>query len=178
MRKTSRQRNLLLLEFRNDMLYCWYSRRKDQYKDFRISLRKDSGSYWWKQNTLVDQVVTSNTDLMPLFVFPRGLRFNTEDYIKCLEVVVLVWIEKVATRSPYFWQQGYPSSNSSRRLYWLSENFCNHITADINPQIAISLIIICKNHWARDSQNSAKHQRWTEGYGNGSIYQFKHGDNR
>ena len=38
---------------------------------------------------MVFGLVTSDGDIMPPFIFPHGLRFNTEAYIKCLEKVVL-----------------------------------------------------------------------------------------
>ena len=34
--------------------------------------------------------------LMPPFIFPHGLRFNTEANVKCLEKVEFLWIERVA----------------------------------------------------------------------------------
>ena len=50
------------------------------------------------------EVVTSDGDVIPLSVFPDGFRLNTEANIKCLEEVVLFWIERVANRRPYVWQ--------------------------------------------------------------------------
>ena len=47
--------------------------------------------------------VTSDSDFMPTFIFPCGFRLNMEAYIKYLEKVVLLWIEKMAVGKPYVW---------------------------------------------------------------------------
>ena len=44
------------------------------------------------------EVVTSDVDVMPPFIFPHGLRPNTEAYVKYPEEAVLPWIERVAAR--------------------------------------------------------------------------------
>ena len=48
---------------------------------------------------MVFGMVTSDGDIMPLFIFPHGLRFNREAYIKCLEKIVLPLIKSVGTES-------------------------------------------------------------------------------
>ena len=67
------------------------------------------------------------------FVFPHGLRLNTEAYIKYLTEVVLIWIGRVAAGRP---------TSSSRILYHateavepssLSGNSWDHITPNIGP---------------------------------------------
>ena len=83
---------------------------------------------------MVFGVVSSDGDIMPPFIFPHGLKLNTEAYIKCLEKVVLPWIVEVATGRPYVWQQdSAPSHTSWRTQSWLSENFCDHITPNMWP---------------------------------------------
>ena len=67
-------------------------------------------------------------DIIPLFIFSHGLRLNTEADVKCLEEVLLPWIERLtAWRRPYVWQQDSVPCHTSRKS-WLSENFCNHMT--------------------------------------------------
>lgn len=85
-------------------------------------------------NIMVFGVVTSDGDVMPPFMFPQGLRLNTDGYIKCLEEVVLPWIKGVAGERPYAWQQDSAPCHTSRRsLAWLSDNFSDHITPDMWP---------------------------------------------
>ena len=79
---------------------------------------------------IVFEVVTSDGDIMPLLIFPRGLRLNTEAYIKCLEEFVLTWIEKEAAGWLYSWpQESAPCHTSRKTQCWLLENFCDHITS-------------------------------------------------
>ena len=52
---------------------------------------------------MVSEEVKNDCDIMPLFIFPRRLKLNTEAYIKWLKEVMLSWIEKIATRRPYLW---------------------------------------------------------------------------
>ena len=49
---------------------------------------------------MVFGVIASDSDIMPPFIFLYGLRLNWETYIKCLEEVVLTWIERVAAKDP------------------------------------------------------------------------------
>ena len=79
---------------------------------------------------LVFGVVTSDDDLMLPFNFSHGLTINTEAYIKFLEEVVLAWIERVAARRLYIWQQDSASCHTSRTQSWLWEKFCNLITSN------------------------------------------------
>ena len=88
------------------------------------------------------EVVTSDNHVTPPFIFPHGLIFNTEAYIKSLDEVMLFWIERVAARSVFIWQQEFALCRTSRRTQsWLSENSplkSGHLIS----QIAIPLIII------------------------------------
>uniref|UniRef100_A0A0L8HRW6 Paired domain-containing protein n=1 Tax=Octopus bimaculoides TaxID=37653 RepID=A0A0L8HRW6_OCTBM len=49
-------------------------------------------------------VTTSDGDVMSPFIFLHDLRLNTEAYIKCLEKVVLYWVNRVAAERHYVWQ--------------------------------------------------------------------------
>ena len=49
-------------------------------------------------------VVTSIGAIIPPFIFPLELKLNMEANIKCLEKVVLPWIDMVAAGRPYVWQ--------------------------------------------------------------------------
>ena len=75
---------------------------------------------------------TSDGDIIPPSIFSHGLGFNTEPYIKCLEEVVLAWIQRVTAGRPYVYQQVFaPCYTSKRNQYWMRENFCNHISTNI-----------------------------------------------
>ena len=84
-------------------------------------------------------VVTSSGYIMPPFIFLHDLRLNMNTYIKCLEELVLPWIEKVAAGRPYVCQQDSALCYTSRRNpFWRSDNFSDHITRlpnspDSNP---------------------------------------------
>ena len=53
---------------------------------------------------IVFEVVSSDGDVMPPLIFLPGLTPYTEAYLKCLEEVVLPWIEIVVAGRPYVWQ--------------------------------------------------------------------------
>ena len=55
-------------------------------------------------HTMVFTMVTSDSDIMPLFIFSRGLK--AEAFIKSQYEVVLYWIERVTAWRPYIWQTG------------------------------------------------------------------------
>ena len=133
---------------RNGMLCCWQSRRKFQYKDFNefgcqfedrfifIMMKSKNPVY------MVFEVVTCNGDVMPPFILPPGLRFNTEAKIKFLVEVVLPWIERIAAGKLYVWQQGSGS-------YHTSSTGCQKISATtwlltsgrLTSQVAIPLVV-------------------------------------
>ena len=48
-------------------------------------------------------MVNSNSNVMPQFIFPHGLTFNTEVYIKHQDKVMLTWIEREADGRPDVW---------------------------------------------------------------------------
>ena len=45
--------------------------------------------------------VTGDSDVMPPFIFPHGLKLNMEAYTKCMEKVVLPWIKRMAAGRSY-----------------------------------------------------------------------------
>ena len=70
---------------------------------------------------MVFVVVTSNGDIMHLFIFLYCLTLYTEFCIKCLEEVVLFWIERLAARRSYVYQSDFVLCQTSRRTqFWLS----------------------------------------------------------
>ena len=76
---------------------------------------------------MVFGVVSRNRDIMSLFIFPHGLRLN----IKCLEEVMLPYIERVAAGRPVRLAVRLCHTTNRRTLCWLLENFCGHITPNI-----------------------------------------------
>ena len=118
-----------------------HSCQKPQYKDFRVfGCQSEKRLIFISMKTkhpihiVVCGVVTSNSGVMPLFIFPHGFRFNMEVYIKCLEEVVLPWIKRVAAEKFYIWQKDYvPCNTSGKTQCWMSENFCDHIWLPNSP---------------------------------------------
>ena len=76
---------------------------------------------------MVFGMITSDSNVIPLFIFPPDLRLK-------LEEVVLCWIKWVASSRVCIRQQDpVPCPTSRRTKSWLSENFCDHITLNIWP---------------------------------------------
>ena len=89
-------------------------------------------------HTMVFGVVTSNGNVMPSFIFPYGLRLNTEAYVNYLEKVVLPWIKRVFVGRPIYVATGLCTMPHKRENPILTGNFCNHITpisGCLTPQI-------------------------------------------
>ena len=111
---------------------------------------------------MVFGVVTKDGDVMHPLIFPQGLKLNTEAYIKCLEEVVLLWIERVTAGEPYMWQwDSEPCDKSRRTQCWLWENFCYHIPLNIWPPNFPDWnpfsLLFAQCGWAIDQQNSQQH---------------------
>ena len=63
-----------------------------------------SSRIWTRVAVSISCDVNHNTikcDIIPLFIFSYGFRLNMYTYIKCLEEIVLDWIEKIAAERPY-----------------------------------------------------------------------------
>ena len=50
---------------------------------------------------IVFGVVSSEGHVMPPYIFQKGLKINTVEYLKVLEMNVLPWIRKVAAEKSY-----------------------------------------------------------------------------
>ena len=78
------------------------------------------------------EIISSDGDVMPPFIFQHSHTLNAEAYIKYLGEVVQFWIKRVVAGRPYIWKQDLVPWYTSRRTQcWLSENFCNHISPNI-----------------------------------------------
>ena len=68
-------------------------------------------------------VVSNEGDVMPPHFFPKGLKINTDEYIKVLEEVVKPWMDSVAGGRHYVFQQdGAPAHTSLRTQEWCRKN--------------------------------------------------------
>jgi hypothetical protein len=68
-------------------------------------------------------VVSNEGDVMPPHIFAKGLKINTDEYLKVMEDVVKPWMDQVATGRHYIFQQdGAPAHNSKRTQEWLKAN--------------------------------------------------------
>ena len=52
---------------------------------------------------MVVGMFTSNGVVKPPFIFSDDIELNMEDNNKCLEEVVMIWVERVATGRLYIW---------------------------------------------------------------------------
>ena len=77
----------------------------------------------YPETVMVFGVISGEGDVMPPHIFQKGLRLNSEIYIKVLEEKVFPWIQGVAGDRPWVWQQdGAPCHTSDRTADWLEEN--------------------------------------------------------
>ena len=73
---------------------------------------------------MVFGIVSLDSDVMPLHIFPEGLRVNSDVYIELLKTKVLPWIKKVAKDRPWVWQQdSAPCHTSEKSICWILSNF-------------------------------------------------------
>ena len=85
-------------------------------------------------------VVSSEGYVMPSYIFQKGLKVNTVEYLKVLEMPVLPWIHKVAAGRPHVWQQDSAPCHTSRKTQlWLSNNFINFVPPDVWPPNSLDL---------------------------------------
>jgi hypothetical protein len=74
-------------------------------------------------NVMVLGVVSNKGDVMPPHIFTKGLKINTDEYLKAMEDVVKPWTDQVAVgRRNVFQQDGAPAHNSKRTQEWLKAN--------------------------------------------------------
>ena len=111
-----------------EMACCtdWHSSKKLQYEDFTASGCRSEDRFIFilmktkhPADIMLFGVVTSDVDVMPLFIYPRGLRLNTETNIMCLEEVVLTWICWVGAGRSYVWKQVSALGHTSRKTQCL-----------------------------------------------------------
>ena len=73
--------------------------------------------------TMVLGVVSNEGDVMPPHFFAKGLKINTEEYLKVLKEVVKPWMDRVAAGRHYIFQQdGAPAHNSNTTQEWCRMN--------------------------------------------------------
>ena len=83
---------------------------------------------------MVFGVVSSEGHIMLPYIFQKGLKVNTVEYLKVLEMHILSWICKVADGRPYVWQQDSAPCNTLRKMQlWLSNNFVDFVLPHVWP---------------------------------------------
>ena len=83
---------------------------------------------------MVFGVVLSEGHIMLLYIFQKGLKVNTVEYLKVLEMHILPWIHKVADVRPYVWQQdSVPCHTLRKTQLWLSNNFVDFVSPHVWP---------------------------------------------
>ena len=88
-------------------------------------------------------VVTSDGDV--IIFFQHRLRLNMETYIKCLEVVLLVWSVRVATERLYVSQQDCATQARKPSVGFKNISATTSLLTSscLTPQIAVPLIFLC-----------------------------------
>ena len=72
--------------------------------------------------------------IMPPYIFQKGLKVNTVEYLKVLEMHILPGICKVANGRPYVWQQDLTPCHTQRKTQlWLSNNFIDFVSPHVWP---------------------------------------------
>ena len=111
-------------------------------------------------HTIVSVVVTNDGDIIPNFIFQHGLRFNIEAYVKCLEGVVLAWINRGLLED---------TTSANRTLCeCFSATTSLLLSGCLTPRLQTSYY-----RWGAVEQNTKK---TCPTINNGSIYQLKQGD--
>ena len=86
----------------------WHSCQRLRYKDFRI--------FGYHSEDVLIKVKHSNHVLVMLCLHSSSyIASAIAVYIKCLEEVVLPWIERVAAERTYVWQQDFALCHTSKR---------------------------------------------------------------
>ena len=113
-------------------------------------------------------VVINDADVIPLFIFPFGLRLNTEVYVQRLKKVVLSWIERVATGKLYIRSLCHAIQAGEASVGWenISATTSPFTSVRPTPQIAILMIIM---RWVQSSLGPTNHRatlkmNWGQGY--------------
>ena len=84
--------------------------------------------------TMVLGVVSNEGDVMPPHFFAKGLKINTEEYLKVMKEVVKPWMDGVASGRDYTFQQdGAPAHNSKTTQKWCLENLPEFWPKEIWP---------------------------------------------
>ena len=85
-------------------------------------------------NVMVLAVVSSEGDVMPPFIFEKGVKLNSEVYIEVLNNVVKPWMHEVAKGRPYVFQQDSAPCHASKKTQaWLLENVYHHWSPELWP---------------------------------------------
>ncbi len=79
-------------------------------------------------------VVSNEGDVMPPHFFEKGLKINTEEYLKVLKDVVKPWMDGVAAGRHYVFQQdGAPAHNSKKSQDWCAANLPEFWSKEVWP---------------------------------------------
>ena len=86
------------------------------------------------QTVMVLGVVSSEGDVMPPYFFPKGLKVNSEEYVKVLETVVKPWMDSVAGERHYVFQQdGAPAHSAKMTQDWLRARLPEFFEKEVWP---------------------------------------------
>ena len=83
-------------------------------------------------HVIVFGVLTINSDIRAPFIFAHGHGLKTKVFIKYVEEVVLLWIERMTGRS-CFRQQSCVIPHKQEGSVMAMKKFCDHNNPDYNP---------------------------------------------
>jgi transposase-like protein len=85
-------------------------------------------------SVMVLGVISNEGDVMPPHFFAKGLRLNSEEYVKVLDQVVKPWMDTVAAGRHYVFQQdGAPAHNAKITQQWCQANLPEFWSTDVWP---------------------------------------------
>lgn len=117
--------------FYQTKISCW-THRTAVCLPYHPNMYREWGKWIFQLISGVLGEVTSDGNVTLTFIFANGFWLIREAYIKYLEVVVVLWVMKVAARIDDTWQQdSAPFHTAQMTQSYLSDNFCNLITPNI-----------------------------------------------
>ena len=93
-------------------------------------------------------IVCSDSKVMPLYWFPKGLRMGATDYLKVMEEVMKPWLNENYPGGNYVWQQDDPWTHTAIKTQkWCTDNLTNFWIKEIWPSSFLYLNPLDYNIW-------------------------------
>ena len=122
-RKVAPWRNSLLEKFGTSILYCLSFTPKTviwKLQCLRVNPEANTCSYWWKPNTNFPSCGSRWSLVMVMICLHSSSHIDS--LIRCLEMLVLSWVERVAVRKSFVWPQNFAPCYINKWTQWLLWN--------------------------------------------------------